>query len=433
MAIELEAIGGQRELARVEDVGAVQDVGVGLGEGDPQPRRRTTSRARLRGLEVTPRAGRHQPAAARPDEVGGVVAEDARAVRAPEVEVGGVGQVEARRVEAPQARVGGVEEARPGGGGGQPHGAPVADRTPVLLGDEPDVAQAELSEAAGGTAAVRELDAEVRQRHLVVDVERVAQVVSGPGHPGVRLPRPRGHVRPGQGHGQLGRVDDAVEPTAPQLLGGLPVGEGQRDRALVERSAESVAAQVQREPGPLAHSRGRGDVRRHGRHRHEAFGRGVDADRARSHQVDRAEPSHDLEAGEHVGHAAAPSGQGAGQGAARGAGQRAGTPRTVVPGATSCTTTEPAPTTAPSPTSIPGRTWDPLPIFAPRRSTGGPDGRDPIVRPPLTITWAPKKQIVLHHHPTRKPDVALHPDAVADHAVASDRARVPDRGVHAEP
>ena len=35
---------------------------------------------------------------------------------------------------------------------------------------------------------------------------------------------------------------------------------------------------------------------------------------------------------------------------------------------------------------------DPLPTFEPRPMTGGPDGRDPIVSPPLTITWAPKKQ-----------------------------------------
>ena len=82
-----EAVGRQRQLAGVEDVGAAQQVGVRLGERDPQPRRRTPSRARRRRLEVAPRAGRHQPPTVGADEVGGVVAEDARAVGTAEEEV----------------------------------------------------------------------------------------------------------------------------------------------------------------------------------------------------------------------------------------------------------------------------------------------------------------------------------------------------------
>ena len=75
----------------------MQQVGVRLGEGDPQPRRRTTPRARRRRSRSRPTCW--SPPASDPplrDQVGGVVAEDPRAVGAAEEQVGGVARPRAR-------------------------------------------------------------------------------------------------------------------------------------------------------------------------------------------------------------------------------------------------------------------------------------------------------------------------------------------------
>ena len=104
---------------------------------------------------------------------------------------------------------------------------------------------------------------------------------------------------------------------------------------------------------------------------------------------------------------------------------RAGTPRTVVPGATSAVTTAPAPITASSPISTPGRIS--------RRRRSGSRGAGPaaacartelIVRPVSMITPGAEEAVLLDHGSGPDHALVLHPGAIAEDDV---RLPIPTR------
>src|SRR5436305_11510347 len=71
--------------------------------------------------------------------------------------------------------------------------------------------------------------------------------------------------------------------------------------------------------------------------------------------------------------------------------RRAGTPRTVVPGATSLVTTAPPPTVAQTPTVRPGSTTLPMPSNAPSPTTTSPPRRAPgatCAKSPMAQSWS---------------------------------------------
>ncbi len=274
----------------------------------PQRRRAVAGRARRRLLEVAPRAGRHQPPVAVAHDVGGVVAVRAGTVGPAEEQVCGVPQVQRVGGEPPQAGVAAVEEAGSGRRGAQPQVPAVAHGAAVGVADEPQVAQPELAEASGRRGLRRQLDLAGRRgrhgrgRRGVAPSRRgvVAHVPPRPGDPSALLAGPGREVVAGQGEPELGRRLGPRHPAAPVLARAPAHGDRERDRRAVVRHPQPRPVEVQGEQGLRrrgGQGRRRRDVRREGRQRVPPAL--VGADPGPGDQLDRTQPAHDLEAGQH--------------------------------------------------------------------------------------------------------------------------------------
>ena len=129
--------------------GAVSSRWAPVSRSARRPRQRHRRRPGPAPVEVAPGAGRDQPASVvgSRSTCDGVVAERARAVGPPEEEVGEVGELERRAASSSHSEVCAVSK--------KPGPALVAESTTRpsgRAGDEPDVAQPELAEAARPSA-----------------------------------------------------------------------------------------------------------------------------------------------------------------------------------------------------------------------------------------------------------------------------------------
>ena len=199
------------------------------------------------GLEVAPGAGGDQPPARRRGPGAWRGRRTRRACRrsAPEEQVGAVLGHPAVGIERPDARVGGVEEAGPRVGGGEQQPVAVADRRAVGLGDQPDVAQSELSERAGAHVGHRALGlhAQARRRspRRGCPAARSGRSARAPASGRARASSPVRWVPVRVRASASGRRVEPAEPPA-AVVGGAPAGvDAQVEDAVGEADLERRA------------------------------------------------------------------------------------------------------------------------------------------------------------------------------------------------
>ena len=272
----------------VEHVDAGGEVGVALGDRDRD------GRVVAVPVEVAPGAGGDPPGVAVAEQVARVVAVDAGLVGAAEEQVGPVGEREAVGVEAPHRGVAGGEGSGAGAGRGEQHVVALAVRRAVGVGDQAQVAQADLPEAAG--PHVRDGPGgggfDAGEPRLVVGVDPVGEVDAAAGLPSAVLVRQHHQVAAGEEERDaLHRVVRAAVPSA-----------AVRGRRAAGRHLEvQPAVVVHPEQGDVVAGQRELDPTRAG---DQGLDREVGGDRsleigAGQHQGKRSGPVDDLETGQH--------------------------------------------------------------------------------------------------------------------------------------